>query len=61
MPIFALPLLMIPAGVVALVLLWPRILDGPSAPRLVAELLLATGGFTSLLYGLMLAAQRLPW
>jgi hypothetical protein len=53
--------LLIPAGILALVLLWPRVRSGPPAPRLVVEVLLVTGGLAALLWGLMTAAQRLPW
>jgi hypothetical protein len=61
MPTLVLLPLLITAGVLALVLLWPRVRSGPSVPRLVLEVLLVTGGLAALLWGLMAAAQRLPW
>jgi hypothetical protein len=61
MPVVALLPLLITAGVVALVLLWPRVRSGPGAPRLAAEVVVTTLALSALLIGLTWAAQRLPW
>lgn len=49
------------AGLVALVLLQARVRSGPSAGRLMAEVLLTTLGLAALVFGLVAAAQRVPW
>jgi hypothetical protein len=53
--------LLITAGLVALVLRWPRVRSGPSGARLFAAMIVTTFAFTVLAYGLLMAAQRLPW
>ncbi|MFT4038129.1 MAG: hypothetical protein QM692_08130 [Thermomicrobiales bacterium] len=53
--------LLITAGFVALVLLWPRVRSRPSGARLLTEMIVTTFAFTALAYGLLMAAQRPPW
>lgn len=61
MPTLALLPLGITAGVVAFVLLWPRMRSGPAVPRLAAEMAITTLALSALLWGLLAVAQRLPW
>ena len=61
MPLLSLVTLVITAGVVALMVLWPRVRSGPTAPRLVLEVLLLTGGFSALLRRRWPALPRIPW
>ena len=42
-------------------LLWPRVRSGPDVLRLAAEVVIATLALSALLWGLMVAAQHLPW
>jgi hypothetical protein len=60
-PTIALRPLLITASVLAFVLLWPRVRTGPSGARLVADVFVSTGVLAALLYGLIMAGQRLPW
>jgi hypothetical protein len=60
-PTISLLTLLITAGLVALVLLWPRVRTGPLGARLAAEMAIATLVLATLLCGLVMAAQRLPW
>lgn len=60
MPTPALLPLAITAGAVALILLWPRVRSGPTGARLAAEVFATTLVLSALLYGLLVAAQRLP-
>lgn len=50
---------MITAGLLAIMLLWPRVRTGPSGARLAAEVGITTLALFALLYGLLVAAQRL--
>jgi hypothetical protein len=61
LPTLVLLPLVITAGVVAFVLLWPRVRSGPAGTRLAAEVGITTLALAALLYGLLVAAQRLPW
>lgn len=61
MPTLALLPLLIAAGVLALVLLWPRVRSGPLGARLAVEVLFSTVALGALLFGLFIAVQRLPW
>ncbi|MCB0067616.1 MAG: hypothetical protein KDD77_10715 [Caldilineaceae bacterium] len=45
----------------ALVLLWPRVRGGPPAGRLAVEVVVTMLALAGLLWGLLVAAQRLPW
>lgn len=51
---------LITTGLVALILLWPRVHSGPSGARLAAEMIASTFVLFALVYGLLLAPQRLP-
>ena len=51
----------IPAGLLAIVLLWPRLRSGPSEAHLGAEVVISAVALAALLYSLMVAAERLPW
>lgn len=53
--------LLITVGVLALVLLWPRVRSGPAGARRAAEMALGTLAPSALLDGLLPADQRLPW
>jgi hypothetical protein len=53
--------ILITGGVLALVLLWPRVRLGPSGARLVLEVGIATLALFALLSGLLAAAPHLPW
>jgi hypothetical protein len=61
MPAISLISLMITAGVLALVLLWPRVRSGPSGARLAVEAFVTTVTLAVLIYRLIVIAQRLPW
>lgn len=53
--------LVITAGLLSLVLLWPRIVAGPSHARLATEMFVSTFALFALALGLMVTAQRLSW
>lgn len=61
MPALSVGVAALTAGVVALVLLWPRVRSGPVGLRLAVEVGSVTLAIAALLYGLLAAAQRLPW
>lgn len=47
------------AGIIALVLLWPRVRSGPGGARLVAEVLVAMLALAALMCALLVLSQRL--
>jgi hypothetical protein len=60
MPTLSLLPLLLTAGILALVLLWPHVRSGPAGARLAAETTFTTLALFALLYGLLVVAQRLP-
>lgn len=61
MPAITLLPLAITAGLIALVLLGPRVRSSPLGARLAVEMAASTLVLFALLYALMVAAQHLPW
>lgn len=59
MPMLSVLVAAITAGFVALVLLWPRVRSGPAGARLVAEVSITTLAIVALIFGLLVAAERL--
>jgi hypothetical protein len=49
------------AGIVALVLLWPRFQGGPPSSRLFVEFVITIFAVYALLVGLIMALQRVQW
>jgi hypothetical protein len=60
-PTIALRPLLVTAGVLSLVPTWTRVHTGSSGARLAAEVFVSTVVLAALLYGLIMAGQRLPW
>jgi hypothetical protein len=61
MPVGTLLSLVITAGVLAVVLMWPRVRTGPATGRLAGEVFASTLALSALVYLLFVAAQRIPW
>ena len=60
-PVTALLSIVITADIAALILLWTRVRTGSTGARLVAEGGISTLALFALLYGLLMATQRLLW
>lgn len=61
MPILTVMVAAITSGLLALVLLWPRVHSGPAAGRMVGEMFVTTLALSALIYVLLVVTLRLPW